>query len=240
MIRRVDGALTASLRRSPPALHGEAEFWGIAWEALEWIERNVQPGMATLETGSGATTIVFTAGGAVHEAVTPDPAEETRVRTACAERDIDDSRLTFHIGRRRTSCTDSGARAALDLVLLDGAHGFPYPILDWWFLAPRAPRRGPDAPRRRVPPAVASIVDYARSSEAWALEEPISFRTACIRKVQRGHAAERCRRARREGPDELRVPAARATRGRLDQDARLLDPSRALARPASCGRRRKA
>jgi hypothetical protein len=35
-------------------------------------------------------------------------------------------------------------------------------------------------------PAVASIVDYARASDAWALEDPVSFRTACIRKLAEG------------------------------------------------------
>ena len=178
----MDGALTASLRRTPPALHGEAEFWGIAWEALEWIERNVQPGMATLETGSGASTIVFAAAGAVHEAVTPDPNEETRVRKACAERDIDDSELTFHIGLSQDVLPTRAARG-LDLVLLDGAHGFPYPILDWWFLARELRIGGRMLLDDADLPAVASIVDYARSSDAWALEDPVSFRTACIRKL---------------------------------------------------------
>jgi hypothetical protein len=64
--------LTERLRRDPPGLHGEGEYWGLAWSALAWIEENVRPGFATLETGSGASTIVFAAGGAVHEAVTPD------------------------------------------------------------------------------------------------------------------------------------------------------------------------
>src|ERR671935_72771 len=62
------------LRASPPALHGEAEFWGLAWEALAFIERTVRPGMATLETGAGASTIVFAASGAHHETGTPTAA----------------------------------------------------------------------------------------------------------------------------------------------------------------------
>ena len=66
------GALTDQLRREPPGLHaGGSEYWGLAWEALEWLEREVRPGMATLETGSGASTLVFAAGGADHEAITP-------------------------------------------------------------------------------------------------------------------------------------------------------------------------
>ena len=54
-----------------PSLHGEAQLWGLAWAALDYIERTVQPGMATLETGAGASTMMFASRGAVHRAVTP-------------------------------------------------------------------------------------------------------------------------------------------------------------------------
>ena len=47
-------SLTESLRRTPPGLHGREEFWGLAWEALEWLETNVRAGTRTLETGAGA------------------------------------------------------------------------------------------------------------------------------------------------------------------------------------------
>ena len=74
-------SLTDDLRASPPGLHGAGdEYWGLAWDALRWLEENVTKEMATLETGSGSSTIVFAAAGAAHEAVTPDPAEEERIR----------------------------------------------------------------------------------------------------------------------------------------------------------------
>jgi Methyltransferase domain len=139
--------------------------------------------MATLETGAGASTIVFAAAGAVHEAVTPDLNEEHRVRQACSERGIDDSQLTFHIGPSQYVLPGRASRE-LDLVLLDGAHGFPYPILDWWFLARQLRVGGRMLLDDAYLPAVASIVDYARTSDAWSLEEPVSFRTACIRKLR--------------------------------------------------------
>ena len=49
-------SLTDELRSAPPGLHGQSEFWGLAWEALAFIERTVRPGMATLETGAGNIT----------------------------------------------------------------------------------------------------------------------------------------------------------------------------------------
>jgi len=175
--------VTDSLRRAPPGLHSGREFWGLAWEALAWLERNVHEGMATLETGAGASTIVFAARGAQHESITPDPEEEHRIRRACRERRIDDSKLTFHIGRSQDVLAGLPGRD-LDLVLIDGAHGFPYPVLDWWHLAPRLKQGGRMLLDDAYLPGVTSVVDYARASDAWELEAPVSFRTACIRKLR--------------------------------------------------------
>jgi hypothetical protein len=178
-----DTPVTDVLRRSPPGLHGGREFWGLAWEALEWLEQNVTEGMATLETGAGASTIVFASRGAEHVAVTPEPEEEERIRRACREREIDDSRLTFNIGRSQDVLPALPARD-LDLVLVDGAHGFPYPVLDWWHLAPRLKEGGRMLLDDAYLPGVAAVVDFVRSSDAWELEPPVSFRTALIRKVR--------------------------------------------------------
>ena len=90
--------VTDALRAEPPGLHGEGEYWGLAWAALGWLEETVQPGWATLETGSGSSTLVLASRGAVHEAVTPDPGEEERIRRRCAELGIEDGAVTFRIG----------------------------------------------------------------------------------------------------------------------------------------------
>jgi hypothetical protein len=175
--------LTESLKRSPPRLHDSPDYWGLAWDALAWLEQNVREGMSTLETGAGASTIVFAARGAEHEVVTPDPEEERRIRRACDERGIDATRVTFHIGRSQEVLPELEAHE-LDLALVDGAHGFPYPVLDWWHLAPRLKVGGRMLLDDAYLPGVAAIVEYVKSSDAWALEPPVSFRTACIRKVR--------------------------------------------------------
>ena len=126
---------------------------------------------------------MLAAGGAVHEAITPVAAEEGAVRRACDERGIDSAALTFHIGLSHDVLARWQARP-LDLVLIDGAHGFPYPILDWWFVAPHV-RRSAGGSCSTTPTCrpVGAIVDFARASPAWELEEAVSFRTARIRKL---------------------------------------------------------
>jgi predicted O-methyltransferase YrrM len=151
--------LTDQLRAAPPGIHGAGdEYWGLAWPALEWLEQELRPGMATLETGSGASTIVFAAAGTEHVAVTPDAAEEERVREACRELGVSSDNVAFEVGYSHDVLPRLPERR-LDIVLLDGAHGFPYPILDWWHVAPRLAVGGrillDDA---YMPPVAAAVV----------------------------------------------------------------------------------
>jgi hypothetical protein len=176
-------SLTDELRAAPPGLHGEGdEYWGLAWAALRWLEENVRSGMATLETGAGSSTIVFAAAGAEHEAVTPDAAEEERIRGACDRLGVDSSSVTFRIGPSHEVLPALPQRA-LDLVLVDGAHGFPYPILDWWYLAPRLRVGGVMLLDDAYMPPVRVVVDALRAQPAWEVAAAIGHRTVAVRKL---------------------------------------------------------
>jgi predicted O-methyltransferase YrrM len=141
--------------------------------------------MQTLETGAGASTIVFAAAGTAHEAVTPDASEETRIRGACEALGVSSERVAFRIGSSH-EVLPSLERRELDLVLLDGAHGFPYPILDWWHLAPRLRVGGRVLLDDAYLPPVAAVLDFARASDAWELETTLGYRTAVLRKLADG------------------------------------------------------
>jgi methyltransferase family protein len=176
-------SLTDELRASPPGLHGEGdEYWGLAWAALRWLEENVTRGMATLETGAGSSTIVFAAAGADHEAVTPNAAEEERIRAECARRGIDSSSVRFRIGASHDVLPALEPRP-LDLVLVDGAHGFPYPILDWWYLAPRLRVGGLVLLDDAYMPPVGALVDALRAQRGWEVAAAIGHRTVAVRKT---------------------------------------------------------
>ena len=68
-------------------------------------------------------------------------------------------------------------------MLIDGAHGFPYPILDWWHVAAHVRIGGTVLLDDAYLPAIAAIVDYARSSDAWRVDDAVSFRTARLTKL---------------------------------------------------------
>jgi precorrin-6B methylase 2 len=178
--------LTKELRSQPPGLHGEgSEFWGLAWPALEWLEREVQPGMRTLETGAGSSTLAFAAGGAEHVAVTPDASEEERIRAQADRMRIDHSRLRFEIGPSH-EVLPRLQHGPLDIVLIDGAHGFPYPVLDWWYVAPHVKVGGRVLVDDAYMPPVAALVDALRAQAGWRIEGNAGYRTVIARKTAEG------------------------------------------------------
>jgi Methyltransferase domain len=149
---------------------------------LAWLEREVHPGQATFETGAGASTLVFAAAGTEHEAVTPVEAERERILAECERRGISTDRVTFHIGASQEVLPRLESRP-LDLVLIDGAHGFPYPILDWWFLAPRLRIGGQLVLDDCYFPPVGTLVDFLRAQPSWEVAAIPGRRTVVFRKL---------------------------------------------------------
>jgi hypothetical protein len=68
-------------------------------------------------------------------------------------------------------------------VLVDGAHGFPFPILDWMYTAQHLRVGGRLLVDDAYQPAVNLLVRYLRASEAWKLEVVPGHRTPCFRKL---------------------------------------------------------
>jgi hypothetical protein len=175
-------SLTEQLMHEQPSLHGEAQLWGLAWAALAYIERTVQPGMATLETGAGASTMMFASRGAVHEAVTPSADEAERITKECERRGISTEHLTFRIGSSADVLRDWVPRPRPPGPT-QGGPPFPYPTLDWWYVQQHVKIGGLVLLDDAYMPPVAAVVDHLRNSQAWRLEEPASFRTAVARKL---------------------------------------------------------
>jgi predicted O-methyltransferase YrrM len=177
----VTKSLMAELRADPPLLHGRGECWGLEWRALAWLEQTVTPEMATLETGTGTSTLVFAAAETRHEAITPSADEADRVRAECERHSIRADHVRFHIGPSH-EVLPAWDSHELDLALIDGAHGFPYPMLDWWHIAPHLRVAGLLVIDDAYMPAVRVLLDHLRSDPAWEIAAVPGYRTAVVRK----------------------------------------------------------
>jgi Methyltransferase domain len=178
----LDGPLTSRLRARPLSAHDRA-YLGLAWPALEWLEQNVEPGMTTLETGSGSSTIVFAARGSRHVAISPMAEEHERIRAYCEQEGIDVANVRFIAESSETALARTWQPEPLDIVLIDGSHVFPFPVLDWYFTAAHLRVGGAVLVDDAYQPSVSILARYLRNSSAWRLETVLGYRTPLFRKV---------------------------------------------------------
>jgi len=128
------------LLRDPPALHtdraGRTIDYGASPELLRFLAEAARPGMRTVETGAGHSTIVFAASGCEHHCVVPDASLVDRIEAWCGANDVSFDAVERHIGISE-EVLPALAVADVDLALVDGRHAFPTPFLDWYYLAAR-------------------------------------------------------------------------------------------------------
>lgn len=143
-------------------------LWATDPACYQVLAEHCPPGTRSLETGSGLSTLLFAALGATHTYVTPLPAEAHRIEDYCRSRGIDTGSLTLVVGRSEDVLPTLDP-TPLDLVLIDGCHGFPAPILDWFYAAARLRRQGILVVDDVHLPAVASLVGVLDRDPRWTV-----------------------------------------------------------------------
>jgi len=168
------------LLRDQPSFHsGGDRRWDALPGSLNFLAANTRPGLTTLETGCGASTVVIAASGADHTVISPDSTEHQLVQQYCASIDVDTSHVTFVDGFSDEVLPRLLADGVqLDLAFIDGAHGFPYPAVDWHYVS-RMLKVGGRLLLDDVPiPAISVVYQYMRSEPSWRIDEILDVRTA--------------------------------------------------------------
>jgi Methyltransferase domain len=132
--------LLARLLADPPNIHaltGEAEGAALgAWPTEPGCYRLLAsacpPGSRTLETGIGLSTALLAGLGARHTCVAFVAQEVDRLLDYCAGHALPTDQVEFLVGFSEDVLPglDPGP---LDAFLIDGGHGFPTPMLDWFY-----------------------------------------------------------------------------------------------------------
>jgi hypothetical protein len=161
-------------------LGGQAR-WDALPQTLEAVRSAVRDGDTTLEVGVGVSTVVFAACGANHTAISPDTSEHERVRAYCKEIGVDDSRLNFAVGLSDDVLPSLLTRErTLDVALIDGAHSFPYPIIDWYYVT-RSLKVGGRLLMDDIPvPVVTQIFRHMRMEPNWRIDRVYDNRAAAF------------------------------------------------------------
>ena len=85
------------------------------------------------ETGAGVSTVLFAAWGCNHLCVVPDPRERDVILKYCADLGIETGALDFDLRTSEVALPAIPPDTLFDLVFIDGNHGFPLPIIDWFY-----------------------------------------------------------------------------------------------------------
>ena len=164
-------------------LEGELTSWHASPRVLSVMQAFLKPGQFTLETGCGHSTVMFAAAGTHHWCITPEPAETERVTRFCRERQLSTQHLHFMVGQSQEMLPHLDPALRLDLVLIDGAHYFPIPGLDWYYANRHLRVGGTLVVDDLCIPTVRMLFDFLRADQHWRLTRVLGD-TAFFQKVQ--------------------------------------------------------
>ncbi|MBM0202948.1 class I SAM-dependent methyltransferase [Micromonospora sp. STR1s_5] len=179
--------IQALIDESPPLqawADGTPANWAVAPEVLRFIVDHVKPGMSTLETGAGQTTIAFAIARSSHTAITLDIGEAERIRAWCAGHQVSTDELAFlYESSDQALPRGLGVPAVLDFVFIDGAHRFPFPCMDWHYTESRLRVGGVLGVDDYAMPSVRVLYDFLMGEDEWELTAVLG-RTALFRRVR--------------------------------------------------------
>ncbi len=127
-------AVVELLVRERPSFHLGGAVWNALPETLALIADHVQPGDRTVETGAGASTVVFAATGARHTAISPIGDEHERIGRGAGSTEWRTATSPSWWAPRTGVLPAMAEREAFDAGFIDGKHSFPHPVVDWHYI----------------------------------------------------------------------------------------------------------
>lgn len=176
----------AELLANPPTTHIDPEGRPVAWQVaprmLMWIDEHVDGGCQTLETGAGLSTALFAAKGCDHTCVVPWAEEAEMLQAWAAGAHVSMERVSFHFGPS-DEVLPTLEPGPLDLMLIDGGHGFPAPFIDWWYGGRRLRKGGLLVIDDTQLWTGRVLSRFLREQPGWELMERLPMRAAAFRRT---------------------------------------------------------
>jgi predicted O-methyltransferase YrrM len=156
--------------------------YGVDPELAHFLFDSVSEQSKTLETGSGISTLAFALRQTRHIAITPSAEEVANIRNYAAANQISMDRVEF-VTEASDRYLPRCEAEDLDLVLIDGKHAFPWPIIDWFFTADKLKQNGIVVLDDLQMSSVSMLGDFLREDPRWQLERSFGRRTLVLKKI---------------------------------------------------------
>ena len=164
-------AVCARILDDPPKVHPNAPngaVWRTGRACYEFMAAQVEPGCRTLETGTGASTVMFAAWECQHTAIVPSEHQANAILDYCSVKGISTASLRFDLQPSEVALPKLRDEPRFDLVFIDGAHGFPMPTIDWFYGAALLRQHGVVVFDDVKLPAVQTLLDtYLERDDRW-------------------------------------------------------------------------
>lgn len=212
--------------------------WYSLPETLEAIRASVKVGDRTIETGAGASTVVFAASGANHTAISPAADEHERIREYCHGLGVDTSNVKFVAAGSEDVLSELfGPKRILDAAFIDGAHSFPFPEVDWCYISRALKVGGKMLLDDIMIPSVSPVFRHMARERNWRLERVLDDRAALFTLLAPPDASDNWsdQAMNDRFPDFSYAPLG--TRIRLTATFKIDASSRAIARRSPALRR---
>ncbi len=159
----------AQLLADKPLFHaGGTRTYGLSEDALREINRHLAPEHVTLETGCGMSTLLFATANTRHFCVTPNQCEADVAVDYCKKNGIALDRLKLCIGSSAELLPKMVKDGPLDVVLIDGAHSLPFPMVDFHYTESRLRVGGILVVDDCQIPAVRVLADFLSQANEWS------------------------------------------------------------------------
>jgi hypothetical protein len=176
----LDSSLFAEIVRVAPTLHEAGTF---SANALTGLLRHAseRPISHSVETGSGASTLVFSHLSGHHTVFAMDGGTNS-IRSIEDHSLIRKTAVTFVEGPTQLTLPVYRFQHALQLALIDGPHGYPFPDLEYYYIYPHLERDALLIVDDIHIPTITNLFDFLTADEMFVLREVIET-TAFFRRT---------------------------------------------------------
>jgi precorrin-6B methylase 2 len=154
--------------------------WAVDKDVARFLHHVVSGDQTTLETGVGLSTVIFALCGSKHIAITPRQDEVDRIKEFCRDHAISTENVEFVVDSSDIALPKMDL-PQLDLVLIDGGHGFPVPYIDWRYTATHLKVGGRMVIDDCQLETGAVLRNFLRQEEAWVEEHDFFWRTSVFK-----------------------------------------------------------